>query len=70
MLRQIEGSKAMSLIVERHVRSKLMPTSSPRAFSTGDPELPPVVWFEARKQTGTVRRPSISVAQRPYSFDA
>ena len=65
MLRQIAGSKAMSLIVERHVRSKLMPMSSPPAFSTGDPELPPVVWFVARKQTGTVLRPSITVPQRP-----
>jgi hypothetical protein len=31
----------------------------------GEPELPPVVWLVARKQTGTVLRPSIVVAQRP-----
>ena len=60
----------MSLIVERHVRSKLMPTSSPRPLMTGEPELPPVVWFIARKQTGTVRRPSSVMPQRPYSFEA
>lgn len=70
MLRQIVSSKATSLIVERHVRSKFTPTSSPRALRIGDPELPPVVWFVARKQTGTVVRPSIRVAQRPYSFEA
>ena len=33
--------------------------------STGDPELPPVVWFVARKQTGTVFLPPISTPQRP-----
>ena len=65
MLRQIVSSNATSLIVERHVRSKFSPTSSPLPLMIGEPELPPVVWLVARKQTGTVLRPSMVVAQRP-----
>ena len=66
----VHGDIAADRGVERHVRSKLMPINSPEAFSTGDPELPPVVWFVARKQTGTVLCPPIVAAQRPYSFEA
>ncbi len=63
MFLQTEGSNSMSLMVPSHTRSKLSPNRCPSAFSTGDPEFPPLVWFVAMKQTGTVP----SVSQRPKS---
>lgn len=41
-----------------------MPTSSPEAFSTGAIRKLLVVWFVARKQTGTVQALTIVAAQR------
>mgnify|MGYP006988510554 CR=1 FL=1 len=45
----------------RKVMAFLMLVYTPRPLTTGLPELPPVVWFVARKATGTVP----STAQRP-----
>ena len=44
---------AQSLVIDSYVESKFNPTNSPRAFITGEPELPPVVSALDKKLTGT-----------------
>jgi hypothetical protein len=51
-----------SLMSPSFGRSKLMPTNSPAAFRTGDPELPPTVSQEYRKFTGVANNELLPVA--------